>query len=726
MIWVSLADLKTAQSLEDYLQQNWLERAKQQVKIPANNQEDLRLLFASRRVFLLLDGADEMPVRIGNPLEVIVRQLATSEWISQARILLTCRVNVWEANQNILQNFDVYRHLDFSDRAQYGQPINQVEAFISGWFNGSKQQRKIGLNLRQELEQEGKQKIKDLTKNPLRLSLLCLVWEEQGRLPDTKTELYQQFVEEIYKWKQQQLKLDKSKIENLNKKLAELAKQTLDQKNILPRQKLSDNLPLAEIELLSPFRISHVLARLTLGKDFDLALKLGWLNQVGVSPNKTEEPIYAFLHPSFQEYFAAQAIAFDQWNYFLDSGNEIHRVFEQKWREVILFWFGRPSEKNIDNKYWKESFITRIWKYNDFCKGFYAFKARLLTAEALGEFRDCSDEIAEKIIAEVVKFSICYYIDENDFSLPEQAIRERGYAALLQINSSKFKDYLVKLLSRLPLDHIVSRSEIADVLAQLDPGNQEAINTHLDLIKTVKTGDYNFACGLIRYSSMKKIQQIAHGNAVAIKELKQLLYRSQDEHERARIATTLVIIASKEIAEKGLNTLIELLYNCLPDYVLSYLDYFEMIAINNFDPDTKIMVVERLTKLLNPIEYRQLPSEWKLNRHKIPWYENSSHQNTYSHLKISAFTQYLRISIVAALSLLKIQPEHKAAVRTLVEFLAIDPNKYPLIQHIDANHICQIIAYQIENSRIDNQTLINTLSEYITTIDDQDALLWSC
>jgi predicted NACHT family NTPase len=38
------------------------------------------------------------------------------------------------------------------------------------------------------------------------------------------------------------------------------------------------------------------------------AIELGWLNEVGVAEENPDEQVYAFFHPSFQEYFAALAI----------------------------------------------------------------------------------------------------------------------------------------------------------------------------------------------------------------------------------------------------------------------------------------------------------------------------------------------------------------------------------------------------------------------------------
>ncbi|WP_292698805.1 MULTISPECIES: hypothetical protein [unclassified Nostoc] len=89
-------------------------------------------------------------------------------------------------------NFDTYRSLDFS----YPQ---QVERFIHNWFAANPEK---GEQLCTALKESGKERIQDLVKNPLRLTLLCLNWQSgDGKLPDTQAGLYQQFVDDFYKWK---------------------------------------------------------------------------------------------------------------------------------------------------------------------------------------------------------------------------------------------------------------------------------------------------------------------------------------------------------------------------------------------------------------------------------------------------------------------------------------------------------------------------------------------
>ena len=93
VIWVSLADLRD-QELESYLFKTWLTQVAQKTgKAKATEQlkDDFVALFNQNNVWLLLDGLDEMSA--SNPLTEIARQFREAGLISQARIVLTCRVN---------------------------------------------------------------------------------------------------------------------------------------------------------------------------------------------------------------------------------------------------------------------------------------------------------------------------------------------------------------------------------------------------------------------------------------------------------------------------------------------------------------------------------------------------------------------------------------------------------------------------------------------------------
>jgi predicted NACHT family NTPase len=281
IIWVSLADLQ-GENLENYLLDKWLKIALKTFEVKPESKQALVDIFNTERVWLLLDGLDEMG--INNPL-FWMRDQIRQGWLAEARMVLTCRLNVWDNGKNYLDNFDVYRNLDFDEE--------QVNDFIARFFINNHERY---LLLQGELNKSGKERIRDLIKNPLRLTLLCYAWQRrEGALPETKAGLYEWFVDTFYEWKSEYFPTTSSQREELNHALGELAKAAIYQPSNrfrLSREQVVKHLG----EIDQP-----------LGK---LALDIGWLNIVGVAEENPDEEVYAFFHPSFQEYFAALVIDF--------------------------------------------------------------------------------------------------------------------------------------------------------------------------------------------------------------------------------------------------------------------------------------------------------------------------------------------------------------------------------------------------------------------------------
>jgi predicted NACHT family NTPase len=96
VVWVSLADLQ-GQTLEEYLYGTWLtaiERKTGKGSAMGQREDDFATQFKQGQIWLLLDGLDEMSVSSSNPMTEIARQIREGGSISQARIILTCRVNL--------------------------------------------------------------------------------------------------------------------------------------------------------------------------------------------------------------------------------------------------------------------------------------------------------------------------------------------------------------------------------------------------------------------------------------------------------------------------------------------------------------------------------------------------------------------------------------------------------------------------------------------------------
>jgi hypothetical protein len=359
IIWVSLADLQ-GENLENYLLNKWLKIALKTFEVKPESKQALVDIFNTERVWLLLDGLDEMG--INNPLFWMRDQIGQG-WLAEARMVLTCRLNVWDNGKNYLDNFDVYRNLDFDEE--------QVNDFIARFFINDHER---SLLLQVDLNKPGKERIRDLIKNPLQLTLLCYAWQRrEGALPETKAGLYEWFVDTFYEWKSEYFPTTSSQREELNHALGELAKAAIDQPS--NRFRLSRKQVVKHLgEIDQP-----------LGK---LALDIGWLNIVGVGEENPEEEVYAFFHASFQEYFAALII--DDYKFFLNHIPEnpeqgIYRVFENEWKEVIVFWLGRKeNEICIDN------FAKKIVDFDDSCNQLYRKSILYKLSDVIRkEFRVC-------------------------------------------------------------------------------------------------------------------------------------------------------------------------------------------------------------------------------------------------------------------------------------------------------------------------------------------------
>ncbi|MCC3468807.1 MAG: NACHT domain-containing protein [Microcoleus sp. PH2017_06_SFM_O_A] len=602
VIWVSLADLQ-GKELETYLFDNWLVAAIKRIgkaEATADIKDDFLAQFNADRVWLVLDGADEMAVGDGNPLAEIERQIRTGGCIQRARIVLSCRQNVWDAIGSALDSFDTYRTLEFS----YPE---QVEMFIDKWFGtplnpqfgtppnpplvrGETREEGDSLTpgfstqatgegdtltppflrgaggalplsfpaqnteetltpslargaggvlsqqLREALAASGKERIRDLVKNPLRCSLLCGTWQSlDGDLPDTKAKLYQRFVTTLYQWKKPQLNWIQQ--QDLNAALGKLALSGM-------------------LNETSRFQLRESVGYRVMGaSQFELACRLGWLNLVA-RDGETLEGIYAFYHPTFQEYFAALAV--EDWHFFLNhippegghggtAPTGVYRIFEKQWKEVILLWLGREEV----GKEKKEGFINRLVEFEDGCGDFYNYRAYFLAAAGIAEFKDCS--FADEIVSQVIKWGFGYFNEEKkEWQTYSDPIAEGSRDILKETDRGQCAIYhLVELMCTSQIDKD-TQIEVVKELAEIGGSNPVAMSGLVELIGTSEDDN-------TWRSAINSLGKIDKDNSVAISALVDLIGTFQDKNTQRRAAVSLGKICKDNVV--AIATLVDLIRN---------------------------------------------------------------------------------------------------------------------------------------------------------------------
>ncbi|MEG3958899.1 HEAT repeat domain-containing protein, partial [Microcoleus sp. herbarium2] len=371
----------------------------------------------------------------------------------------------------------------------------------------------LGGVLRAALDEPGKERIKDLVRNPLRLFLLCLTWEfGQQKLPDTKAELYEVFVAALYDFKKQAFPTTAAQRTNLNAALGRLALTAIEAgyKSILPDGFVSQNLAKPHPEL------------------FEKALELGWLNRVGVDAHNPLKSVYAFYHPTFQEYFAACEI--EDWHFFLNHVPQnpqqgIYRIFERQWKEVMLLWMGR---KDVDREE-KEAFIKALVEFDDGCNYFYGFRAYFLAGVLIDEFKDCA--LADAIVAQIVQWGFGYFNLKKQERCGFLAPIEEGAKAILPESDRKRVIVALTELSGTS-EHEDIRWEAVVNLGKIDEGNPDAFAALTELIRTSED-EY------LRWEAVVILGKIGQGNPDAIATLTELIGTSKDEEIRWTAADSL-------------------------------------------------------------------------------------------------------------------------------------------------------------------------------------------
>ncbi|XP_072016940.1 NLR family CARD domain-containing protein 4-like [Amphiura filiformis] len=230
-------------------------------------------------VLLLLDGFDEYSASdLSNPVGSLQEILTFKSFRDCYTILSTRPHKDLKDHQSSYVVVDV---LGFSRK--------NVKLYMQRFFNGNNDMVQ-GLQVRLE-ESE---RLIYLSKIPVILMLMCLLWEDENKLPDTQTQLYQEFFS--FLWRKYcircgtnvyfNIKLD-SEFEPFISRLGQVALDGLCSEKYVKEVKI-------------------VFTDIDFGKSFQLGCETGLLSRERLRSKLSRRSAVTFLHISFQEFCAAK------------------------------------------------------------------------------------------------------------------------------------------------------------------------------------------------------------------------------------------------------------------------------------------------------------------------------------------------------------------------------------------------------------------------------------
>ena len=286
----------------------------------------------SGKLLILFDGLDEVPT--ANVDNVIHKMGDFVDQYSQNRFIASCRIAAYTGG---FTRFTEVEMADFGD--------SQIQMYIKNWFASTPDQHRHQLDEEMKtddqcwktLNKPEHQATKELARNPLLLTLLCMVYDGSQSFSRNRASLYEDALNIFLKGWAAEKRVNRGALINQyvdiadeKRMLSEIAKKNLE----INRLFYTESELIAHIQefgagntnTLETFNAPKILDTILIDQGL-------FVEQVRGS--------YSFSHLTFQEYLTANHIVGDK-SSIQDLVNQ--HLHDEQWREVFLLTAGLMRE----------------------------------------------------------------------------------------------------------------------------------------------------------------------------------------------------------------------------------------------------------------------------------------------------------------------------------------------------------------------------------------------
>lgn len=283
-------------------------------------QECTEELLNKGRLLILLDGLDEVPSDRLSEMTTQIRDLL--DRYSDNRFIASCRIAAY-------RNFENFRR--FTDVAIADFDDEQIETFIGKWFE-SHSQPEWGQQCWEKLNSGEHNATKELTRTPLLLTLICILFKKRGEFPNKRATVYNEALWTLLsEWDASKEIVRSAPYEGMDTKCKEIMLAEIAYENFV-----ADHLFFQQGEITQ--EIEQILREMLADEKFidGRAVLRAIEEQHGVLVSRADD-IYSFSHLTLQEFLTAKHIVDNS----IDIKNLItNHLGDRRWREVFLILAG--------------------------------------------------------------------------------------------------------------------------------------------------------------------------------------------------------------------------------------------------------------------------------------------------------------------------------------------------------------------------------------------------